>query len=303
MKKVLYTKYNSFRKKEYQIKTTLFEENGKKYINKKALNKDAIEHIERIRSNGKALDKVYKIVKILPSKIDADEIVFDFVQGKTLLDEVGYDLKDIDELVSVVKEKLDIVFDIDDSYIKKFELSDEFSKVFPDCVPDSLDAYSVSNIDSNLDNFIRCGDDIYSIDYEWVFDFDIPIEYLKYRVLYYFYEQRKAYIKRLVGLEDFIDRFGISRNEQSLYYQMELCFQRFVNKPNGDYWYPVDYYKESISLDDILDENKRLKDVASEVGNLRDIINKQNVRIEEMRRSVRNPIYGVKRLIRNRTNK
>ncbi len=310
MKKVLYTKYNSFRKKEYQIKTTLYEENEKKYVSKKALNKETVSHIERIYSNSEVLRKLYNSVEILPCKLDGDELIFDFVQGKTLLDEISYDFKDIDELVSVINEKLGIVFDIDDRYICKFELSEKFSDVFPECIPDAVDAYSVSNLDSNLDNFIINDKKFYCIDYEWVADFDIPIDYLKYRVLLYFYISRRPYLEKVIGLNDFIERFGISEDSQALYFRMEHCFQLYVTKSNNDLLFPVSFYKKSTSLIEMMnafEENKVLRNkseqIESELKSQRALIDSQNRRIEEMRRSVKNPIYGIRRLVRNRMNK
>ena len=66
------------------------------------------------------------------------------------------------------------------------------------------------------------------MDYEWVFDFPVPFGYLKYRILYYFYERFKSSF----GWQDlyaFFDLFGMNEDLCKQYEAMEKNFQTFVH--------------------------------------------------------------------------
>jgi len=53
--KILYIKSNSNRNKRYQIETIIFEENGKKFVKKRALHKESLAHIKRFLQSYKKL--------------------------------------------------------------------------------------------------------------------------------------------------------------------------------------------------------------------------------------------------------
>ena len=58
-------------------------------------------------------------------------------------------------------------------------------------------ACRVSNIDALFENMLLTEDGIYCLDYEWVFLFPVPEHFVKYRILYYFYEQYSSVMKQL----------------------------------------------------------------------------------------------------------
>ena len=49
MKKTKYIKYNRTRREEFQIRTCIVEEDGKQYVEKTALNEQAVSHIRSIK--------------------------------------------------------------------------------------------------------------------------------------------------------------------------------------------------------------------------------------------------------------
>ena len=66
MKKVLYTKFNSYRKTEYQIKTSILEEDGTRYVVKEAMNQKALHQLDRMKENYRLLSDAYKDIKVIP---------------------------------------------------------------------------------------------------------------------------------------------------------------------------------------------------------------------------------------------
>ena len=49
MKKTKYIKYNRTRREEFQIRTCIVEEDGKQYVEKTALNEQAVSHIRSMK--------------------------------------------------------------------------------------------------------------------------------------------------------------------------------------------------------------------------------------------------------------
>ena len=58
-------------------------------------------------------------------------------------------------------------------------------------------------------------DGLYCLDYEWVFQFPIPVQFLKYRTLYYFYQQYHS-LMEYESRESFLAEFGISVERRTI---------------------------------------------------------------------------------------
>ncbi len=307
MRKLLYTKYNSFRKKEFQIKTTIYSEDGNKFVVKDPMTPEASSQIDAIKSNYEAFKDAYESIELLPYEVYEAGLKFEYLDGHSLLDGIDFDAGDLDGVTENINKALDIVLGVRDEYIRDFQMSDDFAKVFPGCDPGVVRAFSISNIDSNIDNYIVSGGKTYLIDYEWIARFDIPVDFIKYRTLIYLLDSRRGYFEKRMTNQEFIEKFGISKEAQDLYSQMEKCFQLYVNKNDGDVIFPDAYRKESLPLYYILDEveeNKRLKKdrelTEQHIENLNKIIDEKDKQIAELSKAARNPLYNVRRVVRNR---
>lgn len=89
----------------------------------------------------------------------------------------------------------------------------------------------VSNIDALFENMLLTEEGIYCLDYEWVFLFPVPEHFVRYRILYYFYEQYSSLMKGL-GLEAFLRAFWYTAEVADVYRQMEASFQDYVHGEN-----------------------------------------------------------------------
>ena len=74
---------------------------------------------------------------------------------------------------------------------------------------------------------------IYCLDYEWVFLFPVPEHFVKYRILYYFYEQYSSVLKQLT-LDQILGYFGITPEMAEVYRRMEENFQSYVHGENQE---------------------------------------------------------------------
>ncbi len=228
MKKVLYAKYANTRLPKFKICTKYIIENNKKTFVKSALCEQAIPHVKSIYSNYNKLLELYKESDIIPvpCRFDADinEIEFDFISGKTL-DEIMFD-NIIANKADLINEQLIKYYNLINNAAakKEFVPSEKFKTVFGDFkFQRSLESYEFCNLDINPDNIIINEDGkTLLIDYEWCFDFDVPIKYTIYRSINNFLEIHN------LPKTDIFNIIDIDSCEQKIFDEMENNFLQYV---------------------------------------------------------------------------
>lgn len=331
MSDLLYIKYNSHRRPEYQLSTRIVSENGPKRVIKLPLNELASRQIAAIKDNYSKLKGYYKNIKPIPYAEYGDGISFEYIEGTPILK--GIDLKK--EKIKLVSEyilhAMDEILSIDEKYITEFEETAEFKKVFPDRHPTGR-AFKVCNLDSIFSNFIRTDEGIVCIDYEWVLDFPIPVDYIKCRMLHYYYEENEAYLRDRISRQEWFGMIGLSEEEVQLYSDMERDFQYLIHGENVRYIYLERYKKRMITAEkayqlidakdnhignlernieakdeiinalrednDVLKNNldKCLSDLDVHSKELEEQINKVRElsdRLNRIKRGIKNPFYGL----------
>lgn len=284
MKKILYTKYNSHRKPEFQTKTVIYEDEGKRYILKSPLNKSAENHIEHMEQSYQKLKEQYESIgtditlKPVACKKTENGVEFPFVEGQSLMENLDLSGLKQEELTQKVKDACKLI--LPDEGQHSFQVSDDFKLMFPGCYEkyqDMLDkemSYDISNIDSIFDNFILQDTDWYCIDYEWVFHFDVPVRYLKYRTLLYMYEEKRLLIETVISQDEFLKQMGYSQEDLAMFHDMEECFQQYVHGTNREYIYHAQYEKEilPVNLEEIHARDERIADLNKVIADLHDAI-------------------------------
>lgn len=230
MREIIFTKYSNDRSPKYAIRTTIETENDKKYICKKAMSPEAEAHIYNLLSSREKLDKIYSQSRFFfaEGSLDKNKACFPFVQGRTLSEKIvemlnhGEKRKAFD-IIKVFSEELQ-----NKCEKHRFEQSDRFREVFGEAVFDSEQwAADVCDIDLIFENII--GDTEWTvIDYEWTFDFDIPIKFVLYRALYYLFKENDWGITPA----ELYEPFGISDTEAETFSRMEQQFQNHVSGKN-----------------------------------------------------------------------
>ena len=66
MVQIKFVKYNSTRRERFQIKTTILEENGTRYVEKAALSMEGAPHIWSFASNYGLLSGQHRVLKFAP---------------------------------------------------------------------------------------------------------------------------------------------------------------------------------------------------------------------------------------------
>ncbi|VAY87968.1 Possible glycosyltransferase [hydrothermal vent metagenome] len=189
--KILYVKNNSERAKEFQLKTIIFEENGKKFVKKQILCDEAIPHLKKMKDSYIKLTLSIVNPKIKLAKIideTKDSLTFEFIDGISLekrFDDAKKQGKDksnqiIDEYIKLLKTGFKTT-----TFDSKTMITNKYKKIFGNLDYSKLDGElcfdGISNIDLIFSNIIYKDDEIYLIDYEWVFDLSISVSYISFR--------------------------------------------------------------------------------------------------------------------------
>lgn len=189
MKKI-YFRSSVCRNKKFQIKTSIIEDNGEKYVVKEAVYPSGIQHIKNTYNNEKLIRKIYADENVTYGTIKDGAYITKFHNGKTL-SELMYKCL-LNGQIEKYKEHQKIWKNLitGENNLIGFHYTEKFKEIFG--VNDSdlfaLPSTKISNIDCSSDNIIY--DDkgqIKVIDYEWVYDFPVPIDFIFYRVLHLFY--------------------------------------------------------------------------------------------------------------------
>ena len=201
MERLLYEKLSNDRNPKFNIVTDIVERDGKKVVLKRPYNEAAISHIHRVYESYKGLQNVveHSVFCVNESTLEGDNLVCEYLEGEKLTE------KDTLEFVEAIKNTYMAV-------AEEFVVTDEFIEVFGEVeLPKGVLAARFLDIDLIFDNVIKTDKGWEIMDYEWTFDFPIPINYLLYRGILF------------GGLTDsFVE---IPDEEKPVYLKMEEHFQ------------------------------------------------------------------------------
>lgn len=225
----IYCKYSNDRDRSFQIKTSICEKTeGGKYVLKSAVSEEAKSHVERLYKNYLNMKESFEGTILTPNRcwITKEGVGFEFIEGKTLeryLDEL-YEKKDYLRLIEEIKNFRDILYSLEDNI--PFEYTADFDRVFgSDTNFAGCRSLKISNIDLVFANIIL-GEKWTVLDYEWIFDFPVPIDFIIYRALYY-YVHGSTKRSDLIDLHVF-KLMGICDEDMQIYQRMENHFQSYV---------------------------------------------------------------------------
>ena len=173
-----YIKISSNRKKEFQLYTSI--DLRKQVVRKCALHRSGWNHIEKMRDR----TQVVSCLTSVPTEYQSGELRYQYVNQNSLHDR-------LEKLVmSSQEEKVWAILE---------KLRNEFFNIFPEAMKTSEDFQAVFgreqidycklhwrkniNIDLNADNVFYNESSWQVIDNEWVFEFEIPSEYVLWRLL------------------------------------------------------------------------------------------------------------------------
>ena len=310
MKKTKYIKYNRTRREEFQIRTCIVEEDGKQYVEKTALNEQAVSHIRSMKEKYDRLtDQSPLGVALVTLDQEGRTARFPFLKGETMAEILGRKIKEERVPVEELKKAMELVLEVREGFLRPFELTDEFTAVFGrytnsdgeteagaagisagESTVEQDEAFAASNVDCLFENIMVTEDGPCCLDYEWVFFFPIPVRFIRYRMLYYFYEQYRSLLGETT-LPEFMVNFGIRPEMIPVYGEMEHHFQEYVHGENQKI-YLTNYMHDVQIIPEDMNEVKRA------VEKQREWVKQLHLEIEEKDLSIRKQIE-LKRLTDN----
>lgn len=248
MKKILYAKFNKTRNPKFQTGTKIVLIDGKKYIEKSALTEEAKEHIRKYQHRFALNQRLYNNIVPLEGIFKDGIMSFPFIEGQSAAKLLENKKKDVTELCAVLLNYIDKILSYRDDVLCEFECTQEFIQIFGEANDFCGKAVKGADIDIIFDNIINCDNQWYSIDYEWTFDFPIPVEFIKYRILFRYYYKERAFFYGKMTEEEFLEYFNISESMKLLFEKWELSFQYYVYGLECQYVYPAKYTKQIIDF-------------------------------------------------------
>jgi len=243
--KVLYVKNGSERNKKFQLQTLIYEENGQKFVKKSALTQEALIHLHNMKENYEKLSQNIVNPKVKMAKIvasDEKSLTFEYIEGESFAKKL-HRIRDDKALVEKFVQEYESF--ITNSFKTKkctdgaisVQCQEIFGEIEPEDFKDEICFDGVSNIDLIFSNIIEKEDEIYIIDYEWVFGCSLPVKYTLYRTFKYNFLQE--YIK------------------DHCYEQWEEKFIQSYVHQNAFTQYRLQYLKPSLEVDEVLNTKEQ----------------------------------------------
>ena len=238
--KPVYAKFSDERNRKHRIATVISEdEKGQRSVYKKALSKESLAHIENIYDKYLKLSRLYEGHGLSPNrcKPEGDRVWLEYLKGITMeeyldeLDESG----EYERMLSVIKDYAELLASFSD---KEFKPCEAFSEIFSTEYGEGGRAAEVSDIDLIFSNILfedRTRMEKRTVlDYEWTYDFLVPVNFIIYRSLFYYLREREksGFCRWLSETgRDIYKELGISRRErEEIFPEMEKSFQLYLKK-------------------------------------------------------------------------
>ena len=247
MKKI-YSKFTKERDRRFQIETAIYvTENGKKAISKRALLPEGQKHIDNMYQNYQYF-KEQGISLLTPCRMEHKAVFFDFVTGDSYYTQILQALEDKDQnRLQFVLEKYKDIFETMYPAQTSFEKTESFVSVFGDIdIPSGMSAVKKLNIDLTFDNLVENGENTIILDYEWIFDFLVPVKFSIYRALFAIALKHKAVLNKLMTEDELFEYFNISKEERKIFAQMNDGFMFYVEGKDYSYSRTLNQYKQEV---------------------------------------------------------
>ncbi len=246
--KILYIKNNSERNKAFQLRTTIYEEDGKRYVKKEAITPEAKKHIRHMTESYEKLSKNiidphFQLVPIVEKS--ERSITFEFIDGESFEDMFKKSKNNpqalqklFDRYLSLLKHSF-MTTTFDHSTMVTKEMQTVFGK-FDYSELDGIECYDgICNVDMIFSNLIEREGTVYLIDYEWAYEFNLPIEYILHRTY-------------TLMPQEYKNMLDISFEHARLYHLMERHFIDNYVMREGFYFIKNRYMKLNLPLTDYI---------------------------------------------------
>ncbi len=257
MSEILFAKMTKERKKEFQICTKIVEINEEKKVIKEALYEEGVPHIVQMKEYSTMFKK--SILRPVECSIEKKQAIFPYVEGKSLHDILLFEVKqgNVNEAYQILNNYKSMIYQLGENE-KKFETSLEFERVFGKISGlESVLSAQYVNVDNILENIIVNHENYTMIDYEWMFNFYIPYNFVIYRAIIDLYINYADVMNAMMSLDDMLCKLDISENERNIYNKMNMSFNDYVFNGKQGYSSIIQQYrKNTLGIEQFINTNE-----------------------------------------------
>lgn len=241
--KVVYARYNRIRKREYGISTTIIKDKTGYQVEKKPLTSEAKAHVKKMREY--AADRACRFC-FANGYLKNNSFFQEYIEGEDL-DTIFYQYRQDSQLfIKKTKEVMKNYLCPDKDNMVEFFVTEEYRKLFGDNYVKNAMCLQFTNLDLTFSNLrLDKNGRIHCIDYEWIYDFPIPYEYVLWRGVTQLYTKYMIYLKNKISRQDYLTALGLEKDNLVIYGKME---QKFVESVYGTD-YLSHYRKQAITYD------------------------------------------------------
>lgn len=243
---VLYARYTKTRKEEFQT-STLMKKNGEKIVVRKAYENDTFRKYNILDTMSRqygVLQQEFPSIDFLKPRVIDNVLEYDFINGIHADKDILEKAHDLNGLVFQIEKIISRYMKPDEKYLIDFVVTEQYLNIFGNnVVNDCKKSLAVTNLDMIWSNLLLLNGKMFCIDYEWIFDFPIPYEYIIYRCIEAFYIKYGMYFSREINLDSLIQKIGISISDIPVYRNMQNGFYEFVHGKNQECQYLKRYVK------------------------------------------------------------
>ncbi len=224
---VVYEKISDDRAEEFSICTRIQKtRQGALEVVKRPVGQKSLAHIQNIEKWSRLLTEQYRQSKIsiCESVLEGEQVHCPFLTGMTLEEIADLHIQNgeapkAEKLISAYLQEIRL-----HNASEPFVMTPAFQEVFGDVqLEGSYRTGKVNNIDMVLNNAVNTPEGWKLIDYEWTFDFPIPVEFIIYRIMHYYLESNNSR-NVLRGM----DYMQVPPADMDAFAQMEQNFQKYV---------------------------------------------------------------------------
>lgn len=216
-----FVKINSDRIEKFRTITTI---NSDGFVYKSPSSPKSDRHIKNMYDESK-----FKLGKI--RYLDC-ELIDNSIRYK-LLEEESLETRILNSIMNNNKEEFFRILEdyYDALFYESFESQEyanaQFLEVFKIGSEMMFHCHEKSNLDLIFSNIFIINNEYVAIDYEWIFDFQIPLEYIFYRVLLH-YTLTNNVFKEFITIEEIFNHFNLDTGHFNLFRSWDHNFMDYV---------------------------------------------------------------------------
>ncbi len=221
---IQFIKLNSDRKEEFRTLTTIKDNNGKILVSKLPESKKSLNHIKKMYNGS---NKSFGKIKCLKCDFDCKKLTYPFIH------EESFEYYILDAIVNNDKNKFfklleryynDLFYD---SFTSNKYANKKFLSVFKKKSNKTFHCHNITNLDLIFSNIFIINKELFAIDYEWLFDFPVPLEYIFYRVLFHHRESNPIF-REFITIDEIFEHFNLDTSDFKLFNKWNINFFNYV---------------------------------------------------------------------------